>query len=75
MILYTAALSLALVAAPEAQTAPTAEPVKERKICKREEAAIGSRLSRGRQICRTAAEWASDRQDRKIEIEDTKRDR
>ncbi len=37
-------------------TAATAQPKKEKKICKRQESSV-SRLGGGPRICKTAAEW------------------
>ena len=44
--------------APSAPETPSAQPapVKEKKICKREKSASGTRVGTGR-ICKTQAEW------------------
>lgn len=69
MIFEVVALSLAL----SAQAAPSPAPTKEPKICRREEPAIGSRLSRARQVCKTAAEWNSERDERQAEMKEAAR--
>ena len=66
-IVVALALSLALAAPAFAETGdsqqppatPTAKPAKEKKICRKNELAMGSRVSMGR-ICKTASEWAAE---------------
>ena len=64
-ILATLALTLALAAPALAETraegsdraTKPAKPAKEKKICRTNELAMGSRVSTGR-TCKTAAQWA-----------------
>ena len=48
--------ALALEAASTTETPAAEAPVKEKKICRREKAASGTRVGTGR-ICKTQAEW------------------
>ena len=58
--LVTAAPAVAQTAADDQPAAAkSAKPAKEKKICRTNELAMGSRVSTGR-ICKTAAQWAAE---------------
>lgn len=67
------ALSLALSVQTAPEAAPSPKPAKEAKICRREEPLVGSRLGRARQVCKTAAQWERERDDRQSDMRDAAR--
>lgn len=71
MMFVIAALALASFETVPAQAQPIpAEP--ERKICRTEPAPTGSRMSRGKRVCRTAAEWAAESNRTRTDLESIK---
>lgn len=68
-IAFALALSIAVAApafaepaaAPDNASGETVKPAKQKKVCRRNELAMGSRVSTGR-ICKTEAEWAAEDQ-------------
>jgi hypothetical protein len=73
MIFQIAALALALSPQTAPQVAPTPAPEAERKVCKREEPTVGSRLARSTMVCRSAAEWAAERSQRDADMDSARR--
>ena len=73
MIFQITALTLALATQIDTHGAPAQSPEPERKVCKREEPTVGSRLARSKLVCRSAAEWAAERSQREADMEAARR--